>query len=154
MAIRFSAAVTGTAVVAAAWGSLVLTDGSILRAQVTPAAATVTPPKFEVATIKRNVSGASGISDVFQPDGRYRASNMRLRDLVATAYRVRGFQIVGGPAWVASERFDVEAEGRGRCQLCVDSEVRWHSGSSRRAFSDDSRAIERPFQVGRAPRDT
>ena len=110
MAIRFAAVVTGSAVVAAGWGPLVWTDGSILSAQVTPAAATVTPPKFEVATIKRNVSGASGISDVFQPDGRYRASNMRLRDLVATAYRVRGFQIVGGPAWVASERFDVEAK--------------------------------------------
>lgn len=67
-------------------------------------------PRFEVATIKRNVSGASGISDVFQPDGRYRALNMRLRDLIATAYRVRGFQVVGGPAWVASERFDVEAK--------------------------------------------
>jgi uncharacterized protein (TIGR03435 family) len=96
-------------VVAAACCSLVLTDGSILGAQVTPGAPT-SPPKFEVATIKRSVSGGSGISDVFQPDGRYRASNMRLRDLVATAYRVRGFQVIGGPAWVASERFDVEAK--------------------------------------------
>lgn len=109
MAIRFTAVVSGAAVVAAAWGSLVSTEGSILQAQVTPGASTAIPPKFEVATIKRNVSGAPGISDVFQPDGRYRASNMRLRDLVATAYRVRGFQVAGGPPWVASERFDIEA---------------------------------------------
>ena len=110
MALRFSAAVTGTAVVAAAWGSLVLTDGSILGAQATPGAATATPPKFGVATIKRNVSSASGAEDVFQPDGRYRAFNMRLRDLVATAYRVRGFQVAGGPEWAASERFDIDAK--------------------------------------------
>jgi uncharacterized protein (TIGR03435 family) len=97
-------------VVAGACGTLVWTDGWLLRAQVPPSTATAIPPKFEVATIKRNVSGASGVADVFQPDGRYRASNMRLRDLVATAYRVRGFQVVGGPEWVASERFDVEAK--------------------------------------------
>ena len=110
MAIKFSAVVTGATVVAAACGSLVWPDGSILSAQVTAGAATATPPKFEVATIKRNVSGGSGAEDVFQPDGRYRAFNMRLRDLVATAYRVRGFQVAGGPAWAASERFDVDAK--------------------------------------------
>jgi uncharacterized protein (TIGR03435 family) len=109
MAIRFSAAVTGTAVVAAAWGSLVLTDGSILGAQATPGAAIATP-KFDVATVKRNVSGAPEIGTVFQPDGHYRAFNVRVRDLVSEAYRVRGFQVAGGPPWVASERFDIEAK--------------------------------------------
>src|SRR5688572_27835370 len=109
MAIRFSAAVTGTAVVAAAWGSLVLTDGSILDAQATPGAAIATP-KFDVATVKRNVSGAPEIGTVFQPDGHYRAFNVRVRDLVSETYRVRGFQVAGGPPWVASERFDIEAK--------------------------------------------
>jgi uncharacterized protein (TIGR03435 family) len=66
--------------------------------------------RFEVATIKPNVSGATGLSTVFQPSGHYRGSNVRLRDLVSEAYRVRGFQVVGGPPWVASERFDIEAK--------------------------------------------
>ena len=98
-------------VVAAVWGSLVWTGGSILTAQVKPAAETVTPPKFEVATIKRNVSGTSETGTVFQPGGWYRALNVRLRDLVSEAYRARGFQVVGGAPWVASERFDIEAKG-------------------------------------------
>ena len=110
MATRFAAVVVRASLVGVAFGSIVWTDGSILSAQATPGAATATPPKFEVATIKRNVSGASGAEDVFQPDGRYRALNMRLRDLVATAYRVRGFQVAGGPAWAASERFDIDAK--------------------------------------------
>ena len=100
--------VIGSSVVAATC-SLVWTDAPILRAQAAPAASD-NPPKFEVATVKRNVSGATEFSDVFQPDGRYRAFNIRLRDLVSAAYRVRGFQVVGGPAWAASERFDIEAK--------------------------------------------
>jgi uncharacterized protein (TIGR03435 family) len=110
MAIKPANVAIRLCVVAAACGPLVWTGGSILSAQVNAGAASAAPPKFEVATIKRNVSGASGIDDVFQPTGRYRALNMRLRDLVATAYRVRGFQVAGGPAWAASERFDVEAK--------------------------------------------
>ena len=96
-------------IVVAATCSLVWTEGPTLRAQVA-ADASDNPPKFEVATIKRNVSGASEFSDVFQPDGRYRAFNIRLRDLVSAAYRVRGFQVTGGPSWMASERFDIEAK--------------------------------------------
>ena len=68
------------------------------------------PPKFDVSTVKPNVSGSSEIATVFQPDGHYRASNVRLRDLVSEAYRVRGFQVAGGPPWVASARFDIEAK--------------------------------------------
>ena len=101
--------ITFASVVAAMCGSIVWTGGSIVIAQVTPAA-TVTPPKFEVATIKRNVSGTSESGTVFQPGGWYRALNVRLRDLVSEAYQVRGFQVVGGPTWVASDRFDIEAK--------------------------------------------
>jgi uncharacterized protein (TIGR03435 family) len=110
MAIKSANVVIRLCVVAAACGPLVWTEGSALSAQVPTSPATATPPKFEVATIKRNASGASGIDSVFQPDGRYRAFNMTVRELVANAYRVRGFQVVGGPTWVASERFDVEAK--------------------------------------------
>jgi uncharacterized protein (TIGR03435 family) len=109
-AINSANVVIRLSVVAAACVPLVWADGAILSAQVTPAAVTVTPPKFDVATIKRNVSGGSQIGTVFQPDGHYRAFNVRVRDLVSEAYRVRGFQVAGGPSWVDSERFDIEAK--------------------------------------------
>src|SRR5687767_10250581 len=32
-----------------------------------------------------------------------------MRGLITGAYRVRGFQLTGGPAWLDSERFDIEA---------------------------------------------
>lgn len=34
--------------------------------------------------------------------------------LIVTAYRVQEFQISGGPGWIASDRFDVEAKAADR----------------------------------------
>ena len=105
MVLRFAC------VIAAMCCSLLWAGGSMpISAQEKPATATPTPPKFEVATIKRSAPGTTQTGTVFQPGGWYRASNVRLRDLVSEAYRVRGFQVVGGPAWVASDRFDIEAK--------------------------------------------
>ena len=111
MAISVASAVVIQASVAAAvCAAIVWTYGPIVRAQATTGADTANPPRFDVATVKRNMSGASEIGTVFQPGGWYRASNVRLRDLVAEAHQVRDFQVAGGRPWVASDRFDIEAK--------------------------------------------
>jgi uncharacterized protein (TIGR03435 family) len=61
-----------------------------------------------------NKSGETRTSGGFQPGGRYRVSNYTLRALIAAAY-VRpqvnpDFLIAGGPKWIDSDRFDVEAK--------------------------------------------
>jgi uncharacterized protein (TIGR03435 family) len=69
-------------------------------------------PRFDVASIKRNVTGnqqGSGLTAP-QPGGRYIAMGATLRRLVQDAYDV---QVVGGPAWVDSDRFDVNARAEG-----------------------------------------
>jgi uncharacterized protein (TIGR03435 family) len=66
-------------------------------------------PTFEVSTIKRNLSGEATGGAVFQSD-RYMARNVRVRDLIAEAYRVRPFQVTGGPDWIGSDRFDIIAK--------------------------------------------
>lgn len=73
----------------------------------TPVAAQA--PRFEVSTVKRNISGEARGDSVFQSD-RYMARNVRVRDLIAEAYRVRGFQVTGGPDWIGSDRFDIIAK--------------------------------------------
>jgi uncharacterized protein (TIGR03435 family) len=70
-------------------------------------------PAFEVATIKPNKSGDQDGGDVFQPGGRWRAHNITVRELVRQAYRLQRFQIVGGPNWITSDRFDIEAKAAG-----------------------------------------
>ena len=50
------------------------------------------------------------ISSNTEPGGRFVAQQQSLRDLIALAYKVRESQIIGGPAWIGSDRFDVNAK--------------------------------------------
>ncbi|HEY1945913.1 MAG TPA: TIGR03435 family protein [Bryobacteraceae bacterium] len=67
-------------------------------------------PVFEVATVKQNKSGSSGGSSTFE-NGRFIATNALLTKLIQyQAYRITERQIVGGPKWLNTERFDIEAK--------------------------------------------
>lgn len=63
-------------------------------------------PAFEVTSVKPNKTGAPGGSFVMPP-GRFSATNLPLRVLITNAYQLSFFQVVGGPDWVATDRFDV-----------------------------------------------
>jgi bla regulator protein BlaR1 len=66
--------------------------------------------KFEVASVKPNASGDGPNRLALQPGGRITAENMPLRSLVRFAFQVQDFQLVGGPDWIAKERFDIVAK--------------------------------------------
>jgi uncharacterized protein (TIGR03435 family) len=66
---------------------------------------------FELASVKRNISGSERTSTSGQPNGGWRATNVRLKAVIARAYEVREFQITGGPDWINSDRFDIVARG-------------------------------------------
>ena len=68
------------------------------------------PLEFEVASVKTNKTGQreGGITAI--GGGRFRATNIPLKILLATAYDVNFEQISGGPDWLDSERYDVEAK--------------------------------------------
>ena len=65
---------------------------------------------FEVASVKPNTSGDGRVMLGVQPGGRFTATNVPLRMLLRQAYDVQDFQVVGGPDWLASDRFDVIAK--------------------------------------------
>lgn len=71
-------------------------------------------PSFEVASIKTRVQdnpSGKGIPVVGGPDvSQFRASNATAKALIAVAYGVREFQVSGGPGWVDSIRFDIDAK--------------------------------------------
>jgi len=77
-------------------------------------------PAFEVASVKRNRSGEER-SRFDTPANRFVATNVDLHDLIAWAYGDPGpppelrpdFQLAGGPSWMTSDRFDVEATTAG-----------------------------------------
>jgi uncharacterized protein (TIGR03435 family) len=70
-------------------------------------------PSFEVASVKTNDSGPGFSSIRPLAGGRFSATNVDLRTLIALAFRIRTFDIKGGPEWLGSSRFDVEGKAEG-----------------------------------------
>jgi uncharacterized protein (TIGR03435 family) len=67
-------------------------------------------PSFEVATVKVNKSGDPGQFIRRQPGGRVTATNMPARTLITFAYQLAQYQLVGGPPWIGTDRFDIVAK--------------------------------------------
>jgi uncharacterized protein (TIGR03435 family) len=70
-------------------------------------------PAFEVASIKRNKSGDGFMGMGMQPGGRLTMTNMPVRQLIVRAYGVQPYQVLGGPSWITSDRFDITAKAPG-----------------------------------------
>jgi len=64
-------------------------------------------PTFEVASVKRNLSGF-GIPGP-RPGGVYSATGSTLQTIVLWAYGIRDYQLLEGPGWVRTDRFDIAA---------------------------------------------
>jgi uncharacterized protein (TIGR03435 family) len=45
-----------------------------------------------------------------QPGGRFTMANVQLREIMRLAYRLQSFQVLGGPNWINSNRFDIVAK--------------------------------------------
>jgi uncharacterized protein (TIGR03435 family) len=71
---------------------------------------------FEVATLKQNKSGERGGGVRRLPGGRVTVTNMAARQLVTFAYQLGQWQLIGGPSWLADDRFDITAKIEGNPQ--------------------------------------
>lgn len=85
---------------------------AVLRAQA-PATAPAAERGFDVAAIKPAADTAAPSFSAVQAGGRYFGQNMSLRLLLKTAYGVHDSQIVGGPSWIDSGRWDINAKAEG-----------------------------------------
>ncbi|MEP6962580.1 MAG: TIGR03435 family protein [Acidobacteriota bacterium] len=93
-----------TVAVVAFTGPLVVSiaDTEAIRAQQAASS------KFEVTSVKPNKSGVRRY-DINPKGNRFVATNVSLWVLVEWAYQMEEFRISGGPAWLKSDRFDIEA---------------------------------------------
>ena len=66
-------------------------------------------PSFEVASIKLNRS-LDGTMEGFYPPGKVTFRYTTMKRLVAFAYFVKPFQVSGGPEWVSSDKWDIDAK--------------------------------------------
>src|SRR6476659_947105 len=63
---------------------------------------------YEVSSTKPNNSGAPSSSGEFGP--HLRATNLTLKSLILLSYRIPESQLTGGPDWIGTQRFDIEAK--------------------------------------------
>lgn len=71
-------------------------------------------PAFEVASIKPDKSGELSESANLTPGGEFTARHFTLQLLIAMSYATGGplpsYRMAGGPAWIATDRFDIIAK--------------------------------------------
>src|SRR5262245_14907412 len=65
--------------------------------------------EFDVASVKTNKSGPTMMAMRTLPTS-FNMTNLPLRILITQAYRLSGYQLVGGPSWLDSDRFDIVAK--------------------------------------------
>ena len=70
-------------------------------------------PSFDVASVKKSSPEAQGGGFRFEDGGRAIITNFTLKNLIMVAWHLRDFQVISGPAWLDSERFDIEARAEG-----------------------------------------
>jgi uncharacterized protein (TIGR03435 family) len=66
-------------------------------------------PAFDVATIKPNNTGATSMQQLTLNGRDFRTRASSLQDLITFAYEVQAKQIVGGPEWIGTDRYDIAA---------------------------------------------
>ena len=98
--------VPGTALLAVAFCAAVTLG---MRAQ--PQTEEKDPLTFDVASVKPSAPGGQGGIVRQMPGGQtYHAENMPLRVIMTVAYTVTDRQISGGPSWMNTDRYDIEAK--------------------------------------------
>jgi bla regulator protein blaR1 len=66
-------------------------------------------PAFDVISIKRNNDPNGPAMFALPVGGRLRLVNQTTRMLINSSYRIQDYQIIGGPDWLRTERYDVDA---------------------------------------------
>ena len=74
----------------------------------------VSPVRFEVASVKPSDPNQRAVDFVVSPGGRLRATNLTLAELIREAYQIKYYQLAGGPGWLDFDCFNVEAKGSGQ----------------------------------------
>jgi uncharacterized protein (TIGR03435 family) len=82
-------------------------------AQQTQIVEPAAPMAFEAASIRPNKSGDFSQFIRRQPGGRMTVTNMPLRQLITFSFQLQQQQLIGGPSWIANDRFDIVAKMEG-----------------------------------------
>jgi len=82
----------------------------LLAAAIAVTAMPQARPKFEVASVKPSALRDQPMMVREIGNGRIRIENASVRQLVYSAFGARRWEITGGPAWISTARYDVNAK--------------------------------------------
>lgn len=74
---------------------------------------------FDAVSIKPNKSGDYRLGIRAEPGGRFLATNVTAETLIHIAYStlLKPIKLIGGPSWMTSEYFDIEAKAEGDASM-------------------------------------
>ncbi len=64
---------------------------------------------FDVASVKSNTSVITSMKFPVPSGGRFTATNVTLKTLISYAWNLNGVPVYGGPSWISSDKYDVDA---------------------------------------------
>lgn len=123
--------------------------GALLCATAPALCAQPAPLSFEVASIKASAPDTRGMFIQFQPGGGLRVTNLTLKQLLAYGYDVRDFQITGGPAWINSDRYDIQARPEHTAAAAAPDDFRQMTDEQRKTVDQQMRERVRTLLADR-----
>ncbi len=69
-------------------------------------------PRYEAASVKVNESGSNAMGGIhgFRAAGGAHIVNFTLKTIIGLAYGLEDYRVLGGPSWISSEWYDIEAK--------------------------------------------
>ena len=128
-------------------GKLLVITALALAVAIEAALAQEDVPSFEVVSVRINRSGSQSQDMRLLPGGRATVTNAPLRRVILTAYGMLPQQLIGGPAWLEVERFDIVAQAREN--LAASAPRR----RARACAADAAASADGAIQPGRTHRD-
>ncbi len=90
--------------------AMALCGAALLASRRAFGQALVARPEFEVATVKPSGDESGASSGITTKPGGMDAHNVTVKRCIMGAYAVGPNQVVGGPDWVSSERYEIVAK--------------------------------------------
>jgi bla regulator protein blaR1 len=66
-------------------------------------------PAFDAVSVKANTSGKTEVDFAAPRGSRFSATNVSLKMLLMRAFKMKNFEVEGGPSWIDSDRWDIAA---------------------------------------------
>jgi uncharacterized protein (TIGR03435 family) len=82
---------------------------AILALAIAPQSPAQTRPQVEVAAIHPSAPGLGDRGFIHIAPGKFEAHNMTVRKLISIAYKFKAGDVLGGPAWLNTETYDITA---------------------------------------------